>query len=123
MLTLIKLLLPALIPSWRFFDSVGPSPRLEYAFPQRPDDWREFRPRPAVLTLPGMMRRLFWNPERNESLYLTSCAERLLETPTAHSVGEIEARLAVLGPVRWRLALVQRQGARLVKAVAYTPPA
>ena len=26
-----KLLLPALIPSWSFFDVIAPSPRIEYA--------------------------------------------------------------------------------------------
>ena len=27
----LRLLLPALIPSWRFFDVIAPSPRIEYA--------------------------------------------------------------------------------------------
>lgn len=132
MLVLLKLLLPALAPSWRFFDSIGPSPRIEYALTQTPQDepadWRELRPRPAVLTFRDMLRGLFWNPDRNESLFLTSCAERLLAAPTAHSREEIEARLvADLAPdaapyVRWRIVTIQRQGARLAKDVAYASP-
>ena len=46
----LKLLLPALIPSWRFFDTIAPSPRIEYALlhdPHAAAAWREFRPRPA----------------------------------------------------------------------------
>lgn len=26
-----RLLLPAIVPSWRFFDEIAPSPRVEYA--------------------------------------------------------------------------------------------
>ena len=132
MLVFLKLLLPALIPSWRFFDAVGPSPRIEFALLEAPQDepaeWREFRPRPTLLTGPEMLRRLFWNPDRNESLFLTSCAERLLETPTAHSRDEIQTRLAAdLAPdaplyVRWRLVRIQRRGAQLVTDVAYVSP-
>ena len=132
MLVLLKLMLPALAPSWRFFDSVGPSPRLEFALtkaPQdEPEDWREWRPRPVRLTAPDMLGRLFWNPDRNESLFLTSCAERLLETPTAHSLDEIQTRLAAdLAPyappyVQFRIVLIQRRDARLVREVAYASP-
>jgi hypothetical protein len=76
-----------------------------------------------------MLRRLFWNPDRNESLFLTSCAERLAETPTAHSVDEIRARLAAdlagAAPpyAQFRIVLIQRQGAQLVRYVAYAAPA
>jgi hypothetical protein len=127
MLSLAKLLLPALTPSWRFFDSIGPSPRIEFALLETPEgdaDWREFRPRPATLSGRKMLRRLFWNPDRNESLFLTSCAERLLETATDHSRSEIEARIAAdlsQGPpyLQFRIVLVRRREARLVKEVAY----
>jgi hypothetical protein len=122
MLSTLKLLLPALLPSWRFFDSVGPSPRIEYALTTLPADWREFRPRPAVLTPLDMLRRLLWSPDRNDSLFLTSCAERLLETPTAHSVEEIRARLAADlagADFQFRIVLIERQGQRLVREIAY----
>lgn len=131
MLSIAKLLLPALTPSWRFFDSVGPSPRIEFALLETPEDeaadWREFRPRPATLSGREMLRRLFWNPDRNESLFLTSCAERLLESPTEHSLHEIEARLAAdlsEGPpyLQFRIALVRRRDTRLVREVAYASP-
>lgn len=98
MLTPLKLLLPALIPSWNFFDVIAPSPRIEYALLASPADaagqWREFRPRPARLSLAAMLGRLFWNPRWNETLFLVSCAERLVEQPTAHSEDEIFRRIA-----------------------------
>ncbi len=43
------LLLPALIPSWNFFDVIAPSPRIEAARLASTDAqpvWREFRSRP-----------------------------------------------------------------------------
>jgi hypothetical protein len=94
----LRLLLPALIPSWRFFDVIAPSPRIEYALLASPTDaagdWREFRPRPGRLSLAAMLLRLFWNPRWNETLFLVSCAERLVEQPTAHSEDEIFRRIA-----------------------------
>ena len=68
MLRTLKLLLPALVPSWRFFDTIAPSPRIEYALlrnaeePPSSDDWREFRPRPARQSAIRMLGRLLWNP-------------------------------------------------------------
>lgn len=99
MLRALKLLAPALIPSWKFFDVIAPSPRIQYALlaaqTDDPDDWREFRPRPASLSPAAMLVRLFWNPRWNESLYLVSCAERLIDEPTAHAEDQIHARIAV----------------------------
>jgi len=95
---MLRLLLPALIPSWRFFDTIGPSPRIEFAVVERPHDpvpdWQEFRPRPARVSLATMVLRLFWNPRWNESLYLVSCAENLLEGPSAFSERELLKRVA-----------------------------
>jgi hypothetical protein len=128
MLSLAKLLLPALTPSWRFFDSVGPSPRIEYALLKAREDeaadWRELRPRPATSSGRDMLRRLFWNPDGNESLFLTSCAERLLETPTDHSRSEIEARIVSdlsqgTDYMQFRIVLVRRRDTGLVREVAY----
>ena len=132
MLALLKLLLPALTPSWRFFDSVGPSPRLEYALlatPQDAPDWREFRPRPASLTPLEILRRLVWSPDRNESLFLTSCAERLLDAETPHSANEILRRLAADAPagappfLKFRILLIRRDGDALRREIAYVSPA
>ncbi len=122
MLAVIKLLLPALTPSWRFFDSIGPSPRIEYV-PPNAIDWRAFRPRPAIVAWRQMWRRLFWNPDCNESLFLTSCAERLLESPNSQSIREIEARLADAPWRQWRIVLTTRDETRLVREIAYLSPA
>jgi hypothetical protein len=93
----LKLLLPALIPSWNFFDVIAPSPRIEYALlasPAAVGDWREFRPRPAQVSPLAMACRMFWNPAWNETLFLVSCAERLTSEPTDHSEDEIFKRIA-----------------------------
>ena len=95
---MLHLLLPALIPSWRFFDRIGPAPRIEFAMTGSQDDplpdWREVRPRPARVPFVTMLGRLFWNRRRNESLYLVSCAERLVEDPTAWRARELWDRVA-----------------------------
>lgn len=135
LLQTLKLLLPALIPSWRFFDVIAPSPRIEFALLNTPQDtperWREFRPRPPQLSLGEMLSRLVWNPHWNESLFLVSCAERLLASPTEHSDQEIFKRIkselalgssdAMAAPfLQYRLILVSREGAALERRVAYT---
>jgi hypothetical protein len=93
-----SLLLPALIPSWNFFDVIAASPRVEYALADSRDAaldaWTEFRPRPQSLSPAAMLGRLLWNPRWNESLYLVSCAERLVEEPTAHGEDEVFRRIA-----------------------------
>ncbi len=47
---MLRLLLPALVPSWNFFDVIVASPRVEYAMTDAPDGaidaWIAFRPRP-----------------------------------------------------------------------------
>ena len=71
----VQLLLPALIPSWNFFEAVEASPRIEYALLRKPQgdaDWREFRPRPDRLSAAAMLGRLFWNARWNESLFLVT---------------------------------------------------
>jgi len=135
MLRTLHLLLPALIPSWRFFDVIAPSPRIEFRLlhdAETPaDDWREFRPRPARLSFVHMLTRLIWNPAWNESLFLVSCAERLLDEPTEHSRLEIQRRIAVdvahatpdAPPfLQFRLILIARDGAALMRSVAYVAP-
>lgn len=94
---MFRLLIPALIPSWRFFDAIAPAPRIEFALMSDAEDavsaWQEFRPRPAQLSWPALLRRMFWNPRWNESLYLASCAERLLEQPGAAFENELLSRV------------------------------
>lgn len=134
MLNLLKLLLPALVPSWNFFDVIAPSPRVEYALlstaDAAPEDWGEFRPRPARLSLPAMLWRLFWNPRWNETLFLVSCAERLIDQPTAHGETEIFRRIAAdllrrpdgasLPPwLRFRLVFLDREGDAIRRRVLF----
>lgn len=80
---MIQWLLPALLPSWRFFDRVGAAPRLEWARTAEgaAPVWREFRPQPVRRSIDEIATSLVWAPRRNETLFLLSCAERLLESP------------------------------------------
>ena len=93
----LKLLLPALFPSWNFFDVIAPSPRIQFTLRNKEDDlpheWHEFRPRPIHVSFIQMLKRMFWNPKWNESLYMLSCAERLIEKHTPHSEDEILQRI------------------------------
>lgn len=131
-----KLLLPALIPSWNFFDVIAPAPRVEYALLASPGDatgtWREFRPRPAHIPVATMVRRLLWNPRWNQSLFVMGCAERLVEDRTpAHSEAEIFKRIAAelvpqpQDPERpwlcFRLVFVSREGQALTEDVMFQP--
>jgi hypothetical protein len=132
----LKLLLPALIPSWNFFDVIAPSPRIEYALlaaPAAPGDWREFRPRPERLSPLAMACRMFWNPVWNESLFLVSCAERLTSAGSSsndHSEDEIFKRIAAdLRPeetadapwLNFQLVFLSRQGEAIEREVLYRP--
>ena len=129
----LKLLLPALIPSWNFFDIINPSPRIEYSLHsaenEKPLNWVEFRPKPSHLSLSDMLKRLFWNPKWNESLFLVSCAERILENYTLHSENEILKRIkkdirlrkvqATETHLQFRLLFIQRVGAELKTDVLF----
>ncbi|WP_162930062.1 hypothetical protein [Pseudophaeobacter sp. EL27] len=126
MLRLLSLFLPTVIPSWRFFKTVAPSPRIEYRLIEGESigDWQEDRPRPTHLGLGQVLRRMLWNPDWNEQLYLVSCSERLIEAPSQHSVDEINLRVARTLPegaqmLQFRLVFLSREGARLVKLVEY----
>ncbi len=134
MLQTLKLLLPALVPSWRFFDTIAPSPRIEFTLLQTvqgaPDCWQEFRPRPEQLSILSMLKRMFWNPRWNESLFLVSCAERLMENPAEHSNQEILNRIkaelerssidVLTTPyLQFRLVFWSRHDARLEKHIAF----
>ncbi len=130
----LKLLLPALIPSWRFFDTIAPSPRIEFARLETAHDtaesWQEFRPRPAHLPVKIMLQRLFWNPRWNETLFLVSCAERIMENGSEHSIQEIATRIKTgLGQdavatayFQFRLVFVSMHGESVQKRVTYTSP-
>lgn len=137
MLNALKLFLPALFPSWRFFDVIAPSPRIELSLIDHPEAdcgvWRECRQRPAHIGLREFGKRFFWNPAWNESLYLATCAERLIRNPTDHSSREIRRRVRAdvlaghdgrLVPpyFRFRLVFVSRHEDRLRRVVAFVSP-
>ena len=133
MLKTFLLILPILIPSWRFFRTIEPSPRVQWALfsgaDQREVGWCEFWPRPLVVTPLEMLRRLVWSPMRNEELFVLSCAERIAERPTAHSINEVNWRIradlkrrGIEGAnktLRFRLVFVQRTKAQLAEEVLY----
>ncbi len=136
MIKILQLLLPTLFPSWRFFDVIAPSPRIQFALldssNDSPDDWHEFRPRPAQLSFIQMLKRMFWNQHWNESLFMVSCSERLLENPTQHSEDEILNRIAVdlmvhrknTAPItathlQFRLLLIQRQVSQIEQEIVF----
>jgi len=72
---------------------------------------------------------LFWNAKWNESLFLVSCAERLIEFPTQHSENEIFKRIAtelLNSPnsakepfFQFRLIFIRREGERLIEEILY----
>jgi hypothetical protein len=132
MFQIFKLLLPALIPSWNFFELVAASPRIEYAQLQSRSeaaaDWREFRPRPQRTSFVAMLARLLWNARWNEALFVVSCAERLMDEPTAHSEDEIFHRIAAdlaerqegRGAwLRFRIVLVNEDEGAIARDVAF----
>jgi hypothetical protein len=135
MIRALTLLLPALVPSWRFFPKVGASPRIEFALLGSPDEgrprWQEFCPRPDHLPLSAMMGRLVWNPTWNEHLYLVTCSERFLHGGIEARGGELLCRLGAhlrrsiargdaAQYFQMRLLLVSRDGQdRLVREEVY----
>lgn len=91
-------LLPALLPGWRFFDQIGPSPRLDYAClppgaPLVTANWLPFCPPPARPGVSRLLLGLLWNPDWNEHLYVTRCAERVLEGETGFPLAELRRRV------------------------------
>lgn len=134
MFRILMLLLPGLIPSWKFFKAVEPSPRVQWrllADPQQTgDDWRDFRPRPKHISIATILRRMLWNPRWNEALYMVSLAERLTLNPTPHSTEQIFLRLrdeidrtlpdaSRLHFLQFRLVFVHREGEDLVREITH----
>lgn len=132
---MLKLLLPVIFPSWRFFSSIGPSPRIHYTFLQNendtPDAWQEFRPRPAKVSLKNGLWRLLHNPEWNETLYINTCAERLFEGYSEMREQEIMRRILVAikrGEIKteiaksfvtYRISAVMREGQVISQQVTF----
>ena len=119
----LSLLLPALLPSWRFFRHVGPSPRLAFRR-SATEDWQPVCPRPARVPPLRMLCRLVWNPRWNEGLYLVSLSERLAETGSTRARDEILRRVARLtgtppDALHLRLSLRSREDAGIVEEVLF----
>jgi len=126
-------LLPALMPSWRFFDAIGPSPRVDYAWVNddaAPAQWHEFRPRPAHVPVARMLARLLWNPAWNETLFVVRCAERLMEGDVDFAARELRWRLtwaygrgelvpATAPALRFRVRAVTRENGRIIDDVLH----
>ena len=92
-----KLLLPIIFPSWRFFSSVGPSPRIEVGFVAdkifAPQEWLAFRPLPQKINFTLGLQRLLHNSQWNEQLYINTCAEHLFDEYSEFREREIALRL------------------------------
>lgn len=132
---MLQELIPAIIPSWRFFDRIGPAPRLEYSLTagahDQPAEWHEVSPRPSRVPPWVALAHLFWNPYGNAALFLVSCAERLIETPTADRADDLWHRVAEIveqrtgqnaAPPFLRIRIVQamRERDRIVDHIAWT---
>ena len=125
----INLLLPVLLPSWRFFKTVAASPRVEVrvTIDGRTSDWACSHPDPDHIGLGAMIARLFWNPQRNNQLYMVSLSERLAEAETKHSTQEL-ARLVGAslsgheGAFEYRLLFLQRDGSEIIRFLEYQSP-
>lgn len=122
----IELLLPTLFPSWRFFQTVGPSPRIEYSVTHKGQSsaWRESHPLPDHVSLARMARRMVWNPARNKQLYMVSLAERLVSGIHAHSEAELNRLIAEAitedkGEMRLRLLFLTPEGEEITGTVVY----
>lgn len=129
MLRALSLLVPALIPSWRFFDRIAPSPRIEFAVLQHAQEtashWQVFCPKPATLSALHMLARLFYNPQGNAWLFLMSCAERVIDDPSDPAGHAISRRIAAAhcAPyLQFRLLCISRYGDELQKEVVYLSP-
>ena len=133
----VKLLIPAIIPSWNFFDSIAPSPRIQFSLLKSETDairnWQEFRPRPQFVSLAKMLKRMVWNPRWNESLFLVSCAERIVGNSSPeliiHSEHEILKRIKndllqkhkslTASHIQFRLLFMKRQDSKIKEEVAF----
>ena len=93
----LRLLLPVLFPSWRFFPEVGPSPRIEYALlggaEDKPSAWAAFQPRPDTQSFIQFANSLFWNPTGNTYLFLVTCCEQFLANNSQPALDHLTAHV------------------------------
>ncbi len=97
MIRFISSLLPIIFPSWRFFSSIGPSPRFDFGFirytDEQPEMWQEFLVLPEKVGVGKAIIRLLHNPEWNERLYINTCAENIFEQYSEFCEQEIARRM------------------------------
>ena len=133
---MLKLILPVIFPSWRFFSGIGPSPRIQFTFLQnlndKSSDWREFRVKPQRVSFWEGLRRLFFNPQWNETLYMNTCAECLFDEYSLMREQEIMKRLCLaidsgeiarelgLNYFQYRICAVVRDGKLISQSVFFT---
>jgi len=131
MLRGLSLLVPALMPSWRFFDVITAAPRIEVSHLATPDAtpiWAPFRPKPQRSGVAASIGRLLWNPDGNATLYLNACVERVAEGCEGPYLDHISAavRSEMGGSGGWvcfRLCLRYRDGSEIVEDVIHQSPA
>ncbi|MEN0038998.1 MAG: hypothetical protein AAGC78_18105 [Cellvibrio sp.] len=94
---MLRLILPVLFPSWRFFSSIGPSPRIEVGFAStaqlEPADWFPVFPLPEKISFTSGIVQLLHNPKWNDRLYINTCAEHLFESHSEFHEQQIAQRL------------------------------
>ncbi|HEY6529905.1 MAG TPA: hypothetical protein VIZ65_14545 [Cellvibrionaceae bacterium] len=81
---MLRLILPIFFPSWRFFNSIGPSPRLMVQIDA--GAWEEFCAKPVKLNMLKRLGQLFYNPCGNQILFVQSCAARLFDEQGSDTV-------------------------------------
>lgn len=108
---IVQLFLPVLFPSWRFFETIGASPRIEVNLR---GTWTPTSALPTKISTFGLIWSLFWNPQRNEALYLTALAERALAEPGGPAPELLRNRIAQrYGPLPFRIWLETGAGREL----------
>jgi len=133
MMRVLQLLLPALVPSWKFFKSIQPSPRVQWRLIANAEDtdsqWNEFYLRPDKVSWSETVLRVFWNGQWNEKLFMVSLAERLTAYPNNAGVDEIFRRIKAeiksralvddASNLQFRLLHVFRAGDEIVSEVTF----
>ena len=137
MFNVLKLLIPALLPSWNFFDYITPSPRIQFTLLKHENDipthWQEYRPRPIHLSVIQMLKRMLWNSHWNETMFVMGCAERLaVNHNPEHSENEILNRIisdlknptsnidvSDITHIQFRLVFIEREETNLVEEITY----
>lgn len=117
------------MPSWRFFDEIAPSPRIEYRQLQgkdeKIDNWQNLSIRPEKISPYQTIFSLFHNPQWNNYLYINSCAENLMQEPSVEKEQELaKATLATIKNTninyfQFRLLFICREGQELKTYTGY----